>query len=135
MEEKRLAVEDPVSCKRNLCRSIQAGSVYDYIADCLKTGYLYFGTIQTSLGPIVSKIMINERLVIQSIPGDIELIFLLLVIRKIEEDVCMSDWTLESWLATALVPRNMLNFSFDQVSEPSLGISPSFSSPCLDPSD
>ena len=43
----------------------------------------------------------------------------------------MSDWTLESWLAkkgtvltekeaitaTALVPRNMLNFSFGQVSE------------------
>ena len=45
------------------------------------------------------------------------------------EDVSLSDWTLESWLAkkgtvlteqeavaaTALVPRNMLNFSFNQV--------------------
>ena len=55
---KRLAVEDPFSSKRNLCRSIQAGSVYDYIADCLKTGYLYFGTIQTSLGPIVTRILL-----------------------------------------------------------------------------
>ena len=43
---RRLAVEDPFSSKRNLCRSIQAGSVFDYIQDCLKTGYLYFGTIQ-----------------------------------------------------------------------------------------
>ena len=62
---KNMAVEDPFSSKRNLCRSIQAGSVYDYIADCLKTGYLYFGTIQTSLGPIVSRIMINEGLVVK----------------------------------------------------------------------
>jgi len=107
---KRLAVEDPFSSKRNLCRSIQAGSVYDYITDCLKTGYLYFGTIQTSLGPIISRIMVTE--------GDDET----------EDDLSLSDWTLESWLAkkgtiltekeansaTALVPRNMLNFSFDQ---------------------
>jgi len=109
---KRLAVEDPFSSKRNLCRSIQAGSVYDYITDCLKTGYLYFGTIQTSLGPIISRIMIAD--------GDDET----------EDDISLSDpvWTLESWLAkkgtvlseneaitaTALVPRNMLNFSFDQ---------------------
>lgn len=46
-----------------------------------------------------------------------------------EDEVSLSDWTLESWLAkkgtvltekeaakaTALVPRNMLNFSFNQV--------------------
>jgi len=107
---KRLAVEDPFSSKRNLCRSIQAGSVYDYIADCLKTGYLYFGTIQTSLGHIVSRIMINEAE------------------EETEDEVSLSDWTLESWLAkkgtvlsekeavmaTALVPRNMVNFSFNQ---------------------
>jgi len=108
---KRLAVEDPFSSKRNLCRSIQAGSVYDYIADCLKTGYLYFGTIQTSLGPIVTRIMLVN-------PGD----------EDAEDEVSLSDWTLESWLAkkgtvlsekeaimaTALVPRNMLNFTFNQ---------------------
>jgi len=107
---KRLSVEDPFSWKRNLCRSIQAGSVYDYISDCLKTGYLYFGTIQTSLGPIVSRILVTQ--------GD----------EEDQEEVSLSDWTLESWLAkkgtvltekeaqmaTALVPRNMLNFSFNQ---------------------
>jgi len=107
---KRLSVEDPFSWKRNLCRSIQAGSVYDYISDCLKTGYLYFGTIQTSLGPIVSRILVNQ--------GD----------EDDQDEVSLSDWTLESWLAkkgtvltekeavmaTALVPRNMLNFSFNQ---------------------
>jgi len=107
---KRLAVEDPFSSKRNLCRSIQAGSVYDYITDCLKTGYLYFGTIQTSLGPIISRITVSESE------------------EESDDDVSLSDWTLESWLAnkgtvltekdastaTALVPRNMLNFSFDQ---------------------
>jgi len=107
---KRLSVEDPFSWKRNLCRSIQAGSVYDYISDCLKTGYLYFGTIQTSLGPIVSRILVTQ--------GE----------EDDEDEVSLSDWTLESWLAkkgtvltekeaakaTALVPRNMLNFSFNQ---------------------
>jgi len=107
---KRLSVEDPFSSKRNLCRSIQAGSVYDYIADCLKTGYLYFGTIQTSLGSIITRIKVKQGL------------------EDAVEDVSLSDWTLESWLAkkgtvlteqeavaaTALVPRNMLNFSFNQ---------------------
>jgi len=107
---KRLSVEDPFSSKRNLCRSIQAGSVYDYIADCLKTGYLYFGTIQTSLGSIITRIKVKQGL------------------EDSVEDVSLSDWTLESWLAkkgtvlteqeavaaTALVPRNMLNFSFNQ---------------------
>lgn len=105
---RKLAVEDPYSFKRNLCRSIQALSVYDYISDCLKTGYLYFGTIQTSLGPVITRIIVKNK--------------------EDEEEVNMADWTLESWLAvkgtaltekeaaiaTALVPRNMLNFSFDQ---------------------
>ena len=82
---KKLAVEDPYSFKRNLCRSIQvfacssplslpltascpcskgavqALSVYDYIGDCLKTGYLYFGTIQTCLGPVITRIVVKAR--------------------------------------------------------------------------
>ena len=37
-KSKRLAIEDPFSSKRSLCRSIQTLSVYDYITDCLKTG-------------------------------------------------------------------------------------------------
>ena len=37
-KSKRLAIEDPFSSKRSLCRSIQSLSVYDYITDCLKTG-------------------------------------------------------------------------------------------------
>jgi len=110
---RKLAVEDPYSFKRNLCRSIQALSVYDYISDCLKTGYLYFGTIQTSLGPVITKIIVKSKE-----DGAAEE----------EEQLCLADWTLESWLAskgtflteaeaavaTALVPRNMLNFRFDQ---------------------
>ncbi|XP_023340002.1 terminal uridylyltransferase 7 [Eurytemora carolleeae] len=59
-KSKKLAIEDPYSMKRNLCRSIQHPSVFNYIADCFKTGYLYFGTIQTSHGPIITKILPNQ---------------------------------------------------------------------------
>ena len=37
-KSKKLAIEDPFSSKRSLCRSIQSLNVYDYITDCLKTG-------------------------------------------------------------------------------------------------
>jgi len=106
-KSKKLAIEDPYSTKRNLCRSIQHPSVFNYIADSFKTGYLYFGTIQTSHGPIITKILQSE---------------------DDEEDVeeGLGDWTLESWLAAKgtvltksqtltavrLVPKNMVTFSF-----------------------
>ena len=110
-KSKKLAIEDPFSSKRNLCRSIQTLSVYDYITDCLKTGFLYFGTIQTSSGPVISRIISTDQ-----------------SRQHQEDDISLSDWTLESWLsrkgtivtereaikATELVPRNMLNFRFDQ---------------------
>jgi len=113
---KRLAVEDPFSPKRNLSRSIQATSVYDFISDCLKTGYLYFGTIQTSLGPIITRINIPDSNSAPSSPTP-------------EEDPAIpTGLTLESWLgshgtsltekealaASSLVPRNMIVFSFLQ---------------------
>ena len=107
-KSKKLAIEDPFSSKRSLCRSIQSLSVYDYITSCFKTSFLYFGTIQTSLGPVITRIL----------PQDSEQ----------QEPVPISDWTLESWLAkkgtevtrgeavtaTELVPRNMVAFKFDQ---------------------
>ena len=100
---RKLAVEDPYSFKRNLCRSIQALSVYDYISDCLKTGYLYFGTIQTSLGPVITRILVKkkededktenkedeEEVSNQSHGG----------VSMSGHQVNMADWTLESWLA------------------------------------
>ena len=81
-KSKKLAIEDPFSSKRSLCRSIQTLSVYDYITDCLKTGFLYFGTIQTSLGPVITRIVAG--------PGDQV---------QGQDTVSLSDWTLESWLA------------------------------------
>ena len=107
-KSKKLAIEDPFSCKRSLCRSIQSLSVYDYITSCFKTSFLYFGTIQTSLGPVITRIVPQSSDQQSPIP--------------------ISDWTLESWLAkkgtevtqqeaetaTELVPRNMVAFTFDQ---------------------
>ena len=85
---------------RNLCRSIQALSVYNYISNCLKTGYLYFGTIQTSLGPVITRILVKnkededktedeEEVSNQSHGG----------VSMSGHQVNMADWTLESWLA------------------------------------
>ena len=109
---KKLAIEDPFSSRRNLCRSIQSLSVYDYITDYLRTGFLYFGCIQTSSGPVITRIIPRESR--ECVGGD--------------TDIRVSDWTLESWLAAKgtvvteqeattaaiLVPRNMLSFRFDQ---------------------
>ena len=111
-KSKKLAIEDPFSYKRSLCRSIPTASgVNDYITNCLKTGYLYFGTIQTNLGPVITQIITGDSRNSQD-----------------RDKMSFSDWTLESWLAkkgtiisredtfiaTELVPRNMLNFQFSQ---------------------
>ena len=100
---RKLAVEDPYSFKRNLCRSIQALSVYDYISDCLKTGYLYFGTIQTSLGPVITRIIVKNKEDEDKTENKDEEEEVCVVITKhvlsSHHQVNMADWTLESWLA------------------------------------
>lgn len=32
----------------------------DFITDCFKIGYLYFGTVQTTQGPTVTKIIVPD---------------------------------------------------------------------------
>jgi len=107
-KSRKLAIEDPYSTKRNLCSIIQHPSVFHYITDTLKTGFLYFGTIQTSHGPIITRILPSE--------GEEE-----------DEEEGLADWTLESWLACKgtqltkkqfetvirLVPKNMVTFTFN----------------------
>ena len=53
-----LPLPAPFPCSKG---AVQALSVYDYIGDCLKTGYLYFGTIQTCLGPVITRIVVRAR--------------------------------------------------------------------------
>ena len=48
---RRLTIEDPYAAKKNLCANLSQGEL-DYLADCFKVSYLYFGTLQTCLGPI-----------------------------------------------------------------------------------
>ncbi len=55
---KRLAIEDPFSTKRSLTRSVNNTLVLDFISDCFRIAYLYFGTVQTKLGPMVTKIIV-----------------------------------------------------------------------------
>ena len=55
---KKLLIEDPFSTKRSLSRSVNSVRVLDFIADCFRIAYLYFGTVQTTLGPIVTKIIV-----------------------------------------------------------------------------
>lgn len=55
---KKLTIEDPFSSKRPLTRLISSVSVFDFISDCFKIAYLYFGCIQTVRGPIITRIML-----------------------------------------------------------------------------
>ena len=57
---KKLAIEDPFSTKRSLTRSVNSLTILDFINDCFKIAYLYFGTIQTINGPVITKIVIPD---------------------------------------------------------------------------
>ena len=57
---KKLVIEDPFSTKRSLTRSVNSLTILDFINDCFKIAYLYFGTIQTVHGPVITKIVIPD---------------------------------------------------------------------------
>ncbi|XP_062573267.1 terminal uridylyltransferase 4-like isoform X2 [Saccostrea cucullata] len=40
---KRLAIEDPFSPKRNAARSVKSYELFEYVWDCIRISYLYFG--------------------------------------------------------------------------------------------
>ena len=77
------------------------------LTDLSTPGFLYFGTIQTSLGPVIERIVVVEE--------------------EQEQDEVSKVITLESWLekkgtvvtradaerGCSLVPRNMIQFRFD----------------------
>ena len=88
-----LTVEDPFSLRKNLCKSIQAGNDYNYITDCIMHGYLYFGTIQTSLGLIISRIIITNRLVGNNGMDLMIQILLLVMINKITSSLDPGPWS------------------------------------------
>ena len=60
-KSKKLSIEDPFQVKRPLTRSVSSLATFDYIMDCLKIAYLYFGTIQTNSGPVVTKIIVPDK--------------------------------------------------------------------------
>ena len=53
-------ISDPFSTKRSLTRSVNSLTILDFINDCFKIAYLYFGTIQTVHGPVITKIVIPD---------------------------------------------------------------------------
>ncbi|XP_059090184.1 terminal uridylyltransferase 7-like [Tigriopus californicus] len=57
---KKLSIEDPFSIKRNLARSVNSLSILDFISECFNIAYLYFGTVQTSNGPVILKILVPD---------------------------------------------------------------------------
>ena len=57
---KKLSIEDPFSTKRSLTRSVNSLTILDFINDCFKIAYLYFGTIQTVNGPVITKIVVPD---------------------------------------------------------------------------
>ena len=58
---RKMAIEDPFSTKRSLARSVSSPQVLDFISNCFRIAYLYFGTVQTTLGPILTKIIVPPR--------------------------------------------------------------------------
>lgn len=101
---KRLAVEDPFSARRNLCGKLSLPSL-DFLIFSFKASYLYFGTIQTVLGPVVEKIVPSEE-------------------KLEEENASDPAASLDSWIArhgtsltlqeyaqvTELVAKNMVHY-------------------------
>ena len=58
---RKMAIEDPFSTKRSLARSVSSPQVLDFISNCFRIAYLYFGTVQTKMGPILTKIIVPPR--------------------------------------------------------------------------
>jgi len=92
---KRLTIEDPFASKKNLCSSMSQAAL-DHLADCFKASYLYFGSLQTSLGPII------EVLVPTNEPKEVEeddyAEFDATTVPVVEVSKPVDD-SLEAWLA------------------------------------
>lgn len=124
-KSKKLAIEDPFSSKRNLSSCILHANIFSYIDVALKSALLYFGTIQTCHGPVVTKILPDED-------------------EEVVKDG-VPEWTLESWLAakgtelttrqlefaSSLVPKNMVSFSFTSQNLLDGCVMPDFCSVCI----
>ena len=90
---KRLTIEDPFASKKNLCSNVSLAAL-DHLADCFKASYLYFGSLQTSLGPIVEVLLpTNES---TEVGDDAELDS---TTDISEEELKPVDNSLEAWLA------------------------------------
>ena len=57
---KRLTIEDPFATRKNLCCNMSQAAL-DHFSDCCKASYLYFGSLQTSLGPIIKVLVPNNE--------------------------------------------------------------------------
>ena len=102
---RRLTVEDPFSARRNLLRKLSLPSL-DFVNFSFKSSYLYFGTIQTVIGPVVEEIVPSKD-------------------RSGEENNSQPPASLDSWIAIhgtcltlqeyaqvmELVPRNMVHYN------------------------
>jgi hypothetical protein len=96
--------QDPFSSKKNMCKHLTQ-QVLDYLALCFKTSYLYFGSIQTKLGPVIEELHCGAE-------------------QRPEEQPAtgLAAWLaargtrltpLEAAAAVELVPRNMVHFSLE----------------------
>ena len=57
---KKLILEDPFVNKRSLTRGVSSPGILDFVNDCFKIGFLYFGTVQTNQGPVITKILVPD---------------------------------------------------------------------------
>lgn len=46
---KKLTIEDPFCLRRSLTKAVNSPANLDFIVDCIKIAYLYFGTVQTKV--------------------------------------------------------------------------------------
>jgi len=88
---KRLTIEDPFASKKNLCSNMSQAAL-DHLADCFKASYLYFGSLQTSLGPILDVLVPNNE------PKDDCAEFDTTNVPVVEVSKPLDD-SLEAWLA------------------------------------
>jgi len=117
---RRLTIEDPYAAKKNLCANLSQGEL-DYLADCFKASYLYFGTLQTCLGPIFEVLRPIDELVDDEDKEDSDSASHTTLGESFEPAVdCFEDWlavrgtslTLKEAIMTEkLVPPELVAFS------------------------
>ena len=99
---KKLILEDPFVNKRSLTRGVSSPGILDFVNDCFKIGFLYFGTVQTNQGPVITKILVPDISPERKVKGKKQ---------EDEDDVSEDDNSSTTQISEKYVTHNMNSLS------------------------